>query len=309
MRHSKPFLNTTFGNTAFGNTMSVYMSQYFLVCSRKAYPSLWHGVIVLILCLSSLATAAESFLVIPLQHRPADLMLDQLTPHLTADTSVSSSGNNLILRGDERELAQLKLLVSTLDQPLAQFVIHVRHQQGGTDSTGSIRVNGQVVSNHGNTVSKSSGNTQITTRIISRTTSDAHNSSYQVRATEGYPAFIGTGNQVPITTSTYYGSGSAYSREVNSSYQPIISGVYVTPFLQGDGRVQLNLSTEKNTPAQHYPGQAPDIASSAYAGVINTELDQWINLAGVSLSSTGEGEISSRSLDNQQIEILVQQVQ
>lgn len=258
-----------------------------------------------LLCAGAQADSSAEFVIIPLQHRPAEVMEAQLQPHLSASTSVSSSGNNLVLRGDASEIAQLRMLVQSLDQPLAQFVIHVRHQQGGSSNAGGLTVNGQVVGGN-NTQIRHSDGTQITTRVITRSTRSEGNNTYQVRATEGYAAYINTGEQIPVRTTRhgYYGS------ESSTTYQPVISGVYVTPLVSGSGRVQLNLNTEKSTVQSVYGRSAPTIASTGYSGVVEASLNEWVNIGGISLSSSGaERHLSTRSLSNQALEIMVQQVQ
>lgn len=258
-----------------------------------------------LLCSGAQAESTAEFVIIPLQHRPAEVMEAQLHPHLGSSASVSSSGNNLVLRGDAREIAQLRMLVQTLDQPLAQFVIHVRHQQGSSGSAGGLTVNGQVVGGNNSQLSHSDG-TRITTRVITRSTRSEGNEAYQVRATEGYAAHINTGEQIPVRTTRhdYYGS------ETSTAYQPVISGVYVTPLVSGSGRVQLHLSTEKNSAQSVYGHSAPTIASTGYSGVVEANLNEWINIGGISLSSSSgdERHLSTRSLSNQALEIMVQQV-
>jgi type II secretory pathway component GspD/PulD (secretin) len=231
--------------------------------------------------------------IIPLKHRPAATLIEQLRPLVKEPGSITASGNQLIIRSNRDELAQLHLLIDELDTPLAQVLISVRHGDRVGVSTKGYNTNSTITSgkstitigNDGNQkrISKNGGLTTTidkSTAIINRSTGSRNNNQVsQVRATEGYPAYIHTGQQVPITTRSGYG----YQRQYDQEYKDVLQGFYVTPRLVGENTVTLQIRvTHDQVKDAHKRDKT--IETQGYQSTISGQLGQWISLGGINLS-------------------------
>lgn len=252
-------------------------------------------VLISTLLLSATCIAGELQLeIIPLKHRPADTLIDQIRPHMARDGSISASGNSLIIRSTPDNLAQLHVLINELDTPLAQLMISVR--QGDRVGTSTKGYNSSTVITSGNSSIKigndgsrtitSKTNGGITTRVenssvtIRRSTGSSNSGGIsQVRATEGYPAYIHTGQQVPYTTSKGYG----YDRYREQQYKDVVKGVYVTPRIVGDASVNLEIRVSNDKVKEQHK-RNPNIETQGYEGVVSGQLGQWIPLGSINVT-------------------------
>ncbi|BFM16227.1 secretin N-terminal domain-containing protein [Maricurvus nonylphenolicus] len=256
--------------------------------------------------LSIACYAAELQLeIIPLKHRPAETLIDQIRPHMARNSTISASGNSLIIRSTAENIAQLHVLIDELDTPLAQLMISVR--QGDRVGTSTKGYNSNTVITSGNSSIKigndgsrtitSKSNGGITTRIenssvtIRRSTGTNNSGGIsQVRATEGYPAYIHTGQQVPYTTSKGYG----YDRYRDQEYKDVIKGVYVTPRIVGDDSVNLEIKVSNDKVKEQHK-RNPNIQTQGYQGVVSGQLGQWIPLGSINITEEKHDEGLGRS--------------
>ena len=94
--------------------------------------------------LFSITTYAEmQIYTLPLKHQPPEDLITSLKPLIPADGYLTSHGNNIIVRTNPENLAELQLLLDELDQPLAALMISVRrgndynNSRDGTDDDGN----------------------------------------------------------------------------------------------------------------------------------------------------------------------------
>ena len=97
-------------------------------------------------------------------------------------------------------------------------------------------------------------------------------------------AFIATGQQIPqpyvdLTTTPY---GDAVTRGID--YQQILSGMYVTPRLQGD-RVVLDVAPQLERLDAAGSGA---ITTHSSQTTVSGRLGEWIPLGGANLTSSGD---------------------
>lgn len=261
---------------------------------------------------------AQQLELIPLQHRPAELILPALREIASPSAQLTASGNQLIVRASASELVRLKALIEHLDQPLAQFRISVRQQGQNLHSgrsvdgsysyhqnQGSLRV-GRTTPDGKPLPPENSSGARITTRggehtstvtVRQYSTHGNSNTTQQLRAVEGYPAYIETGQQIPFLSQYYDG----YGYNVDQSYQPVVTGFYVTLSLSGSERVLLDIATTKQSVAeQNTHGTA--VNTAGYQSRINVPLGDWIDL-GSSLqhdSSDSNGVVEYRRLQDRE---------
>ena len=286
--------------------------------------ALTHFIALLLICFTSISNAKETLEIIPLKHRPAEMLLAPVTDLAHPDINITASGNQLILRGAAKEITMLRSLIDELDQPLAQYTIHVRQNnqkshyqkktQGGysyhssnNQNSSSIKIgkttlDGRPITHNGATIISKSGNHTTTVTSKSYRSSSTSNTSQKISTLEGHSARIETGEEIPfLTWDRYHGSSSR-------DYKPVITGFYVTPHPSGENRVTLDITTQK----QNVKANNRDLIEVAgYQSSINVSLGEWINVgASLQEGSNQNKEIGKRysvnSGDNYSIEIMVQ---
>ncbi len=274
------------------------------------------SLLLCVLAISSLPTSALAqqlhLEIIPLKHRPAETLIEQLRPLVKEPGSITASGNQLVIRSSRDELAQLHLLIDELDTPLAQVMISVRHGDRVGVSTKGYSTNSTITSGNSTITIGNDGNQKRTSKkggltttidkstvIINRSTGSRNNNQVsQVRATEGYPAYIHTGQQVPITTRSGYGN----QREYNQEYKDVLQGFYVTPRLIGDNTVTLQIRVT-NDQVKDAHKRDKTIKTQGYQSTVSGQLGQWISLGGINLndnkteSGLGRSYSTKRSQD------------
>ncbi|GAA5317155.1 MAG: secretin N-terminal domain-containing protein [Candidatus Pelagadaptatus aseana] len=253
------------------------------LCQTRLLP-VW---LLVLLMLTSQAQADDRHMeIIPLKHRPAESLIPSLQPLTSGNTSLSAVGNKLIIKASPSDILQLKTLIEELDTPLAQFRISVRsgnqsnirqyetgfeHQGPNVTSTPTIKrsTNRDGVTIHSETRRSSSK------VIVHRNSSlNSNNAQQQVRATEGYPAYIHIGKEVPVSSLIIW---DAYDNVgVTRDYKPVISGFYVVPQLSNDDYVVLSLSTQKQS-----LGNNRQINTQGYQGTVRGRLGEWIQVGGL----------------------------
>ena len=229
--------------------------------------------ICVVLSSLSFVQADESHMeIIPLQYRPAELILPSLRQFAGKDVQITSASNQIIIKGPRSKLAEMHALIDELDTPLSQLVISIRNNAYQDQNRGSVSYSDTVRTNKDKTGLSFGGNNHSTI-IRHRSTTNNNNLSQQVRATEGYPALIETGSEIPITTIT---RESLYrDLTISQEYKPVVKGFYVTPLLLNGDNILLSLSTTKQK-----QNNQRQIETDKYGGTISGKLNQWILIGG-----------------------------
>ena len=273
----------------------------------------------LLLLLGVSAASRGAMEVVELQYRPPSLLLPELDA-VAQDTAVTASGNRLILNGDAEEIVQLVGLIRELDQPLAQYRIHVRQSGGEQLQADQWNVSGQLRtttqpgtqirtttadrSSGSFTLHSSSTTHRVTTTVGQFSRGSSRGASQQVRALEGMPAYIETGLEIPFLN--YYAGPQGYSQQ--QQYEPVVTGFYVTPSPAWNDQVQLEISVRD----ERYNGSTDNtIDSRGLATSVRAPLGQWIDL-GSSLQQQAQedrrytGAKSGQSTSAYHIELMVE---
>tara|TARA_B100000446_G_scaffold141385_1_gene133962 strand:+ start:715 stop:1629 length:915 start_codon:yes stop_codon:yes gene_type:complete len=286
-----------------------------------------------LLLLSAISVAnTDSIEVIPLKHRPADLLIPTLTSISKGSVDITAANNQLILRGDAAELAQLRALIDELDTPLAQYKIYVRQNKGHTDNqrhsstsyrskseSGSIKIgkttlDGRPLKDGGAKVVLGDSNQRVTSTVKTYSSNSHRNTEQSVRAIEGYSARIETGKEIPFLRYDHdYNHG-----HVSRDYKPVLTGFYVTPWQSGNDSVTLEISAQKQRlePNNHQrldQRNHGQIDTANYSSTVNAQLGEWINL-GASLERGNQKDrsignrYSIQSGDNYSLELKIERV-
>lgn len=239
---------------------------------------------VLLLVLAATA-GADEVEVIQLRYRTADQMIPLLQPMMERGGGVTGMNNTLVIRSSRANIEQIRQIVATLDTAPRRLLISVRQDAGGVLESRGAGISGTVRSGDARVginepprresgVSASVYDTRI--RAEDRVTS-------QVQALEGSPAFISTGQSVPVQTTTVTPAYGGTIVQSTTGYQDLNTGFYVVPRVAGD-RVTLEIQTQRAVPGRQGPG------SANYQQIVSTaggRLGEWFPLGGTDQSGAG----------------------
>ncbi|HQQ63594.1 MAG TPA: hypothetical protein PLF22_08465 [Pseudomonadales bacterium] len=249
----------------------------------------------------------------PLHHQTGATLLPTLNALMQPGESINEYNNQLVVNASPATQAQIEKLLPALDQPSRNLLISVRNNSQGDSSSdnsgvsGGIRSgqvylgsNGRMTSTRGSQgglVVQGNGVRVQTNREVRQSSSQ---SAQQIRAVEGYPAFISTGQSAAYNSRDAYGNRS-------TTFANAERGVYVTARIIGD-RVQLEISTSN------------DKFSNTRRGVIDTQqlhtstsgnIGEWISLGSISSQSsesrngyTSQGDSSGGSFSDISVSVV-----
>jgi hypothetical protein len=197
-------------------------------------------VFIALACLCQLTLAQRSLNTLELQRANAAELITAIRPHLSPGSSISQFRNTLVINATEAEWQTIVQLVKQLDQTGKQLLISVRTDNDQLSNESRFRVDG----NWGNdrvriSTSPQGLKTETHTRVTLRnqSTSQTGSNHQQLRATEGYPAYISTGQAVPYRSNSQYGTVT--------QFEDVTSGFYVTARVD-DNTVILTIDQKNN---------------------------------------------------------------
>lgn len=253
---------------------------------QPAY-TLWL-IIVLIAALLAASSAHADTRIYELSNRPADDLAAQIRElYQNAPVTVSSHGQQMVVRAEPALLEEIDTLVSTMDIAAAQLRITVRSREdiGGKQSGAGWSSSGNQT---GVTVARktiSTGSSRERTLLVQDGQS-AHISSGQVRTLP----FAIRGGRNP----------AAILQQVETR-----SGFVVSPRVISGRTIELEIVSFEEDPAA-----LPGYETEALMTLRQVEPGQWISLGGVSTqtsnSQTGIAyRVNSNRQDNRSIEVKV----
>ncbi len=254
--------------------------------------------------------------IIPLKHRMTSDIVPMLQPLVVEGGSVSGMNNQLIVRTTPQNMREILKVLNVLDRPLRSLKISVRfdtqgdhhgreHGVDGHYQTGNVRVetrNPGSYSRNGQTVTVGGKRGEVSYRNYSTQSRTDDDNVYFVRTVESQPAWIRTGESVPVPERTVVLHPHGTDAYDSVSYRDISSGFYVVPNLNGD-RVTLMISPERSR-ADSYTNVKTQEAQMTVTG----RLGQWLDLGGVTEQydeRSNEGLYQTRQYGSEQNRILV----
>lgn len=266
--------------------------------------------LALLSCLLSLGlswpAAAERMVleVMELQHRLVRDVVPVIQPVLAPGGTLTGTANRLIVRTTPENLAEVRQVVAALDTRLRQLRISVTQDVAAVVQAREDALAGQVqagdfaagIGAAGPPGAPPAGDAArasvqySTARTRSR--NDSANLHYVV-GMEGAPAWIATGAEIPLpytqSTVTPFGAGVASG----IAYRQVSSGFYVTPRVQGDGTLMIEVAPELQRAA---PDGSGLIASRGAATTVTGRLGEWIPIGGASIAEGGtDAELLART--------------
>lgn len=254
--------------------------------------------ILLLLWLMAPAAAAQMLVeVIPLQHRFPDDVIPVIRPLLAPGGSVSGMNNQLVVRTTAQNLAEIRSVLDAIDMKLRRLRISVRQDADRYGDLAQQSLSGRAelgdvtLEQHGGngrdgvSVGIGDHDSNVKYRRRDRTTAASDRASYQVQAVEGQPAFIRTGQSVPVPQRTVAAPNGVVVVQDSVAYHDADSGFWVLPRLSGD-RVTL-LIAPRTTKVK--PGAVPTFDVQAAETTVSGRLGQWIDIGGINQSSRSSG--------------------
>ena len=232
--------------------------------------------LVCFLCALSTTALAGKYntAVIDLKSRSAEELIPLIKPHLP-NLSLSGRGYQLIARGSNEDLQNLKVMLEQLDKAMQRLRITV-------DFTGVKYSNDQGISASGKISNRDS---HVTVKTYSTRNRDDSAQVQNIMTIEGQAAFIQSGVSVPVGRSLSYPNGHSYNRESHVQYRDVVTGIHVLPQMRGD-QVTLYVATVRGGQSkQRYKVFTRQAAET----VVRGQLGEWILIGGVAQSGTSDG--------------------
>jgi len=262
--------------------------------------------------------------VITLQHRGAEDVLPIVLPLLDKDGVASGMGNQLILRTSQRNLAEIKRLLQSIDIVPRRLRITVMQNVDSetvkrlTAMSGSVKLGRDArltvpddadnsgfaaeagEDDSGFAAEAGQGADWMRARAVSTRSQEDDKKTQQVQVVEGGRALISVGQSVP----QHQIVRSPWNTQVidSTQYRDVSSGFYVRPHISGD-RVTLEISAQNDALAPDpYPGN-PSFPPATRVQQLNTtvsgRLGEWIELGDTSQQTAKDGStISTRSMSD-----------
>lgn len=237
----------------------------------------------------------SSVQVYTLHHQIAESLLPAVNGMLLDGENVNAYNNELVVNASPASQQKIEALLQALDKPMRNILIAVRNNNTGSSASNNTNVSGGIRTGEvylgaggpvyrerhggdGGLVVQSNGVRVQTQREVKQTATQQEQS---LRAIEGNPAWISTGQTVPYHGVDQWGNAI-------TEYHNADRGFYVSARIVGD-RVQLDISTSNDS--------LSDDPRKQRHGVINTErlqttasgnVGEWINLGGINLQDNSE---------------------
>lgn len=225
--------------------------------------------------------------VIPLRHALVSDVVPVLEPLVTPGGTVTGMNNQLIIKSTPGNIEQLKGVLASIDRTPRQLRITVRQDVAdslearqdaisATGRAGDVRARLPDAGRGGATVGIGTEDASVQYRTYStRGSSDSYNSHF-VTALEGQPAWIQTGESLPVPTRDVYVGPGGTSVQDSIQYQDANRGFYVVPRVSGS-QVTLDIAPQLDRFDQR--GEYTIDRQQAQAQV-SGRLGEWIRVGG-----------------------------
>jgi hypothetical protein len=226
---------------------------------------------------SAQSNRIETFVV---RSQPAAALIDVVRPLLSDGAAVSAYYDKLIVNGSADDLARVRSLLADLDRPPRRLIIEVR--QAGSLSLSGSGIGYGVDTGNVEIGSTAPGN-RAEVRVGVAETRGRNDSLQQVQALDGRPAFIRSGEDVPV----YQGYQGVYGGRVvqgfQMQYRNTGSGFYALPRVHGD-RVTVEIHQQHERPVSNNR-----FLTQQASTVLNGAIGQWLTLGSVGGSDSDRG--------------------
>jgi type II secretory pathway component GspD/PulD (secretin) len=253
--------------------------------------------------ISTVSADTNKVHVYTLRYQIAESLLPALNNVLLSDESVNAYNNELVVNASSASQKKVEQLLQALDKPLRSIMISVRNNSTGNSAGNNTSVSGGIRTgevylgsggpvyrekNTGGTVIQSNG-VRIQSNHETRQTSTQQ--EQKIRAIEGAPAWISTGQSIPYRSTDQWGNATTEFKNADR-------GFYVTARIIGN-RVQLDISTSND--------KLSEDPRKSRRGIIETEhlqtsasgtVGEWISLGGITMQDNSDNRSYTSNSSN-----------
>jgi type II secretory pathway component GspD/PulD (secretin) len=245
--------------------------------------------LILSLLLIGTGHATQKIQLFELQHRLPEELMPALRPLLGNDVVMSRIGNKLVVKAERLKLAEIGEAIERLDQPARRLMIEFREVALDVATDQAIGLRGRLSIDDGTEIG-AGGAHRDRPRLGARQarTRGRDDITQRVQTLEGRPAYLATGESIPITQTATFTDGRRRYRELSTEYRDATIGFHVRPQVLGDDRVVIDVS-------RHAQRLGPDgrVFRLQDTGTrIQGPLGQWLEVGGVQQ----QGQLSERGI-------------
>jgi type II secretory pathway component GspD/PulD (secretin) len=236
---------------------------------------------ILLLLHSSILFADDPMEIIELKASTADKIIPIIKPLLQQNGTVTGINNQLIIRANPEQIAEIRNILKKIDKPARKLIIYVRHGASYDLDRDGVRADiNAKLGRHSNLVigrNREPGSARI--RVRSSSTNSRLDATQHIQALEGSSAFIATGKSVPIHEQITIISGNSLHQQNTVRYRDVTTGFYVTPYLHGSS-VTLSISPHMQRQGSIHGTYDITEADTTVRGKIG----EWITIGGAANS-------------------------
>jgi len=263
--------------------------------------------IFLLFAICAPISIAESMKIemIPMKNRMVEDVIPIIKPLIIKGGTVTGMNNQLILKTTPSNIELIKSILEQIDNAPRKLLISVKRnndnefnkEEGGFSikyDSKNIKIESPDTGEQGIIIQsgRNDGDVIRYRKSIEQNQEQESNIFY-VNALEGNPAFINTGQLMPVRSQTTVTASGTTVVQENIGYHNINSGFYVTPKLQGDN-VVLTISPKY---AELNKNEKNVINVQNVSATVHGRLGKWISIGGVNQSSNNSDK---RNLINQE---------
>ena len=208
-------------------------------------------IILFLLVISTSLSIAESMKIeiIPMKNRMVEEVIPIIKPLVVKGGTVTGMNNQLIVKTTPSNIQLIKSILIQIDNAPRKLLISVtrnnnnkfNNEEGGFSikyDSKNINITSPDTGEKGIIVqNKNDDGDVIRYRKSHEETETRENNIFYVNTLEGNPAFINTGQLIPIRNQTTVVTSGTVVVQDNIEHRNVSSGFYVTPKLQGDNVV------------------------------------------------------------------------
>ena len=256
--------------------------------------------VFLLFTLCAPISIAESMKIemIPMKNRMVEDVIPIVKPLIIKGGTVTGMNNQLILKTTPSNIKLIKSILEQIDNAPRKLLISVKRnnnnefnkKEGGFSikyDSKNIQIESVDTGEKGIIVqNKNSKGDFIRYRKSHEESQEQEGNIFYVNTLEGNPAFINTGQLIPVRNQTNVTTSGTTVVQENIGYHNINSGFYVTPKLQADN-VVLTISpkfTELNKNEKNV------INVQNVSTTVHGRLGKWISIGGVNQSSNNSNK-------------------
>ena len=251
-------------------------------------------IILFLLVISTSLSIAESMKIeiIPMKNRMVEEVIPIIKPLVVKGGTVTGMNNQLIVKTTPSNIQLIKSILIQIDNAPRKLLISVTrnnnnkfsNEEGGFSikyDSKNINITSPDTGEKGIIVqNKNDDGDVIRYRKSHEETETRENNIFYVNTLEGNPAFINTGQLIPIRSQTTVVTSGAVVVQDNIEHHNVSSGFYITPKLRGDN-VVLTVSPRF---AQLNQNEKNVINVQNIDTTVHGKLGKWISLGGIDQS-------------------------